>query len=416
MKQFFFLSILCCLLAPLSHALTITGTITDAKTGQIVPGIYLEVQDSGRLQPATAGRTTPTGAYIINVSGTPFLGQVFRITVAPACGSSRQVLVSYTGSSTITANIAVCLGASNYSLYGRVHLGSGNMNVSATIHVIGVGVDTASLDSVVVYHDSFQTISGSGGLFFKQYPQLPRARLMMKAELNPGHSEFGAYIPTYFNTGPGWQTATRLTNKNYISDTADIYMIDTIGTSGPGCISGFARGNGSLLPGRIVVLTNALNIAMAYTYTDANGQFSFRNLGLGTYKIHGDVVPKLNPALTMTLTGTKPCVNNLVFEETSTTFSARVETLAVGSAAGNALDDLKPAPNPVSDELRIDGASKIEGSKQLHVRDVSGRVIARQTFGHGEELRLNTSGWPAGMYFLQLHTGIGAQSYRVSKQ
>jgi len=404
---------LCCLIGPLSHALDFTGQVIDAKTGLGVPGIMVTVQDSGGRAAPVQKKTDNFGQYFISWSSAVTIGSVYRVSVAPACGVSQSNMVSYSGASSIVTDFYVCQGALNYQLQGQVKL-KGNNNGRVNLELISIGTGTGSSDTVAKVEASFNTINGTNGAFAYALRTIPAGRLLLKATLETGHLNYGAYLPTYFNSFASWSTATQLNNYSFIGDTTNIIMLDTVRPTGTGCISGVARSGSTLLANKIIILINGGNAAVGFTYTDGSGRFAFNNLAFGTYKIYGDAVPKLNPALTLTLTGTKPCISNLVFEETPTSFSARLEVLSV-SNVNDPLSQLTPSPNPAQQSISINGAEKITGGKQLSVRDISGRVIDSREFRAGEVLQLNTASWPAGMYFLQLQTAIGAQTYRVSK-
>jgi hypothetical protein len=411
-KQFFLFLTLCCLIGPLSHALDFTGSVVDAKTGLGVNGIMVTVEDSaGRA--ISRIKTDAFGQYSIPWPSTPTIGGIFKVSIPAACGVPQTIIVSYSGATPIRTDFNVCQGALPYQIQGQVKL-KGNNNGRVKLELLSIGTTAGSTDSVATVMHTFNTANGTNGSFSTQLPVIPAGRLILKATLEPGHINYGAYLPTYYSSATSWSTAKPVTNNTFISDTSNIIMVDTVRTVGAGCISGFARSGPNPLSNKIIILLNGGNAAVGFAYTDGSGRFSFNNLGLGTYKIYGDVVPKLNPTLTLTLTATKPCISDLLFEETSTSFSARIGVLAVGSN-GSLLDQLTPSPNPVQQSLSIPGAEKIAGSKQLSVRDLSGRIIATQEFNAGENLRLNTAMWPSGMYFLQLRTTIGTQSYRISR-
>ncbi len=417
MKQLLFLSILCCLISPLSHAQTFSGTVTDARTGQVVPGIYVFLQDSLATMPLKSTTTNALGAYSISASGTPVLGRSFRLYPGTACGVLRpNQFVRYTGTNPMVVNLSVCQGATSYRLQGNVSTGAVSSTGYAMLDLFSVGLDSIGNDTVVKHVRRFVTMPGTNGAFAEPFQFIPEGRLYLKASLDSSHPGYGAFLPTYLRSAQSWQTATVLTNAAFISDTSSITMIDTVRPSGPGCISGWARSTtGQGLWGRIIILTNGSNAAAGFTITDAQGHFEFTNLALGTYKVHGDVIPKLNPALTMTLTGTRPCISSILFEESNTMFAARLMALGVASGNGSILDELLPVPNPAQGLFRLQGSEKISGPKQVTVLDISGRIIAREEYTAGSGVALNAQLWPAGTYFIRLQTSLGVQTYRVSK-
>jgi hypothetical protein len=66
---------------------------------------------------------------------------------------------------------------------------------------------------------------------------------------------------------------------------------------------------------------------------------------------------------------------------------------------------LAVSPNPVSDKLNLKLADAIPGEYRLIAYDLSGRVMATQILNvttTAYESAVNTSAWPAGLYYVQL--------------
>jgi hypothetical protein len=175
-----------------------------------------------------------------------------------------------------------------------------------------------------------------------------------------------------------------------------------------------STGVGDPLKGRILLLTDASGQAVAFTYSDAGGQFSFSNLDYGTYQIFGDAWGKDNPPLTVTLSSASPSVSNIVFEENSSAFRGHYD--AVGVPAEPGLASLSVYPNPASSYVSVQGLAAIEGDKQVLLRDIHGRLLSTTHVKAGLDASIPTSQLPPGMYLLQVQTARGTEHYKFIRQ
>ena len=416
MKYLFFL--LCGLLAaPALRAVTITGMVTDAKNYQPVAGLLVNIYDSaGSFNISTV--TNSGGLYTAALPFTPALGaKVIASTIG--CGVVVTTNVHYSGVNMSGANLSVCSGVSLYTLQGSVQLHRPN-NGQARLYLIQKIFNTSVMDTTFSIIDSFATTLSGGG-FSRAYTAIPAGILFLKAELLPSHPEYRKYLPGYYSSAITYSNAARLTSTNFIaSDTIIISMTSTADTSGVGSIggeviagAGKATAPGDPVPNRILVLTNSSNVPVRYTYSNSGGYFRFDSLAYGTYKIFGDVLGKNNPAITITITAAKPEYVDILFTETSKTFSAQIRGLGV--AANGTATDIIPFPNPVSDELGFTRTEGIKGSKTLTICDMQGVVLLKQTFSDGQDVAVKTGFLPAGMFIVTLQTDAGTARFHVLK-
>jgi len=69
--------------------------------------------------------------------------------------------------------------------------------------------------------------------------------------------------------------------------------------------------------------------------------------------------------------------------------------------------DISVYPNPVRDELQVRFNIKKSGDFIVEVQDVSGRLIRQQLYKQvkpGDLIKLNTSAFTEGLYFIKLYT------------
>jgi hypothetical protein len=397
-----------------AFAATLNGTVTNNITGAPVAGQAVYVLDSIGTWKDTV-ITNASGAYSFNVPATVPTGHPLMAYTA-GCGGMAYWNGAYSGSS-MTANFTSCTGTGN-TLHGTVSLGSTANNGQAMIYLINEYRDTVTHTSILTAIDSFLTAS-TGGTFSKTYATVPGGKLLLKAALRPTHPAYASFLPTYYSSSVSWSSAAPLSASNFGTVTTNINMIGGTNPGGPGFISGDvllgankSAAVGDPMPGKIMILADAANKPMAYTYTDAKGHFEFNNLPFGTYRIFGDVMGKANPALEVSMPTTTPKIAGIVFEESSTSFKGHINALGTGIPAE--LASVKVFPNPATNYVQVDGLAAVKGDKTITVRGVNGAVISSQTTS-SSSLRIATDQLPAGMYILQVATGAATASFRFVK-
>lgn len=77
---------------------------------------------------------------------------------------------------------------------------------------------------------------------------------------------------------------------------------------------------------------------------------------------------------------------------------------------------LKLVPNPASAAFGIEFEGLFSFPAQLNVLNVNGRVVYRRLLSKPGRIRVVTSGWPAGIYFVQMRNAQAVHSARLSLQ
>jgi hypothetical protein len=415
MKQFSLLVALFCCLAGTSYAVNITGKLTNTTTSSPLSGQLVYVMDS-MTNWSDSTLTNSTGDYTFTIpTGAAFTGNGFLLFTR-ACGAYNQAWAWYS-STGVSANLAVACGTP-FTIHGSVTLGGVANSGPARVYLITKTLDVTLMDTVLTAIDSFNT--GTGGTYSKSYAAMPAGTLLLKAALLPAHSSYWSYVPTYYVNALVWSNALALNSSNFnASNLTNINMISGTNSGGPGFIGGQVllganktSGVGDPLSSRMIILTNSTGTPIRYTYSDASGHYSFSNLAVGTYKLFGDAWGKTNPAFTLTLTATKPTVNNLTFEENSSSFFAHFGGLGITASQ---LKDVAVYPNPVTDRLYISGLNSIEGAKSVVLSDLTGATIQSQTYTNGQSVELSTTSLVPGIYMLHLTTEAGSASFRIVK-
>jgi hypothetical protein len=341
------------------------------------------------------------------------------ITYAPgSCGRIVRDFL-YTGAN--ISHVDTLCYAANYGIAGTVRKQGGGIAANAKVWLITESLDSTTTPYSTVLTAIDSTVSNASGRYYFGRSTMLYDAIHVKAALQPSDPAYSSFLPTYADSSLSWSTAyTPLTfvwsqHKNDF----DISLRGGTNPGGPGFIGGnvLVGANkqtavGGPLSGRILLLTDAAGKAVAYTYSDASGMFSFGNLPLQSYLLFGDAWGKTNPPLSITLSAGSDSVTNVLFEENSTTFQGSFSSLAVTENA--ALKNLLLFPNPAGDRLFIGGLNSISGAKTVVIRDVTGARISSQQ--PGPDGGLETKSLPAGVYLLQLQTQQGAGNFRFVKQ
>ncbi len=244
-----------------------------------------------------------------------------------------------------------------------------------------------------------QTITVSNGTYLADSLQTG----MYHVRFTPDPVLFPGVAPLYYTNGDTWTTADAiglpcfLNNGNINSNTLNVM-------SGSGIISGnividttYLKVMTEPLVGALVKLFNASNVAIAYTYSDVNGNYQFQNVETGTYTVRLDVpyIPQLNEHA-ISLVGNQVIIgadfsvlmNGITAEDNvQLGINEKVETLVT------------TYPNPASDKLFINnGSGKTFG---FTIMTIEGQLVHTGIAGIGMN-ELNISDLSNGIYFIRI--------------
>lgn len=270
-----------------------------------------------------------------------------------------------------------------------------------------------------------QQVADSAHIYSFVMPQVGSGcQLLVKAAFTPNSSHYANYLPTYYaGTGTAgsllWSGATAITaaGSNY-----NFTMVAGTNPGGPGFVGGSVlvganKGTaiGDPIEGRILLLTDMNDNAVAYTYTDALGEFSFSGLANGTYKLFGDQWGKSNPVLYVTVDANNQNINNIVFEENDTKFEGHFVWATNVTNVNSNLSQVSVYPNPVQGQINVEGLNSIKGAKTITVTSVTGAVIFNQTFNEGQAVSIAADNLSAGLYMLDVKTTEGNKTFKLVK-
>jgi hypothetical protein len=132
----------------------------------------------------------------------------------------------------------------------------------------------------------------------------------IRATLLPTSAYYGQYVPTYYIDAANWNYAT-LIELGQPNNPYNIHM-HHVNSYAPGngningtiVQNGKYNGNGTPAVNVEVLLLDISNQILAFTMTNANGEFSFTEMAMGTYKVYPEMIEKVTTPSTVILDAT----------------------------------------------------------------------------------------------------------------
>ncbi|MDX2000847.1 MAG: PKD domain-containing protein [Chitinophagales bacterium] len=307
---------------------------------------------------------------------------------------------------TYCESVTVGSNTNNYSISGSIY--HGNTTASAAM-VYLISLDSTNLVLV--------RTSGVNAQGIYQFSNLASGQYLVKAALTPNDPDYSDYLPTYFGDELFWADATFIT-VGPDQTGQDIHLVQGSNPGGPGFVGGSifngANKSGDPAADVQVMLLNMDNTPVQYTFTDAAGEFSFDNVGYGTYKVYAEVLGKPTYPNIVTVSAATEVVSDLriIIEDESVISGVEALPSYVKSVS------LFPNPAVNNAVLRIDAVQ--EGSVNYSLVNMLGQEIITgvQQLNIGRnELSLELTGKAAGIYFLSLQGDNGNMAtIKISKQ
>ena len=272
-----------------------------------------------------------------------------------------------------------------------------------------------ALDSSMSYN-LFATIAlDSLGYYAYNYVSVPPVTpsFIIKASLNTSSPQYANYFPTYFVQTLNWYNAATVTPSSN-TEFHYIYLVAVpTNPTGNGTIGGSVSGNGksTSVSGAEVILMDASNNPLAVKFTDANGNYSFINLAMGTYKIVVEIVGENCTVVSITLSSGNPIANSTNFIVNGANITASVEESQWFS---NHISDIYP--NPSNGNASIDFSLLKSNKISIKIFNNLGQLmlINENEYSVGShKVILNTNQLSVGIYTIQI---IADNSARIIKK
>ncbi|HYD20876.1 MAG TPA: T9SS type A sorting domain-containing protein [Flavipsychrobacter sp.] len=364
--------------------------------------------------------TNSSGNYSINIpTSTPVNTLIDIYTTDSICFVNHTDSVFYTNQMNLVSNFTFCSNTTtNYAVSGQITTGTSGAD-AAIVYLIQQVYDSNTQITTLTAIDSAAADTQSG-YYTMPIPTNYNGVLKVKAALLPISTDYASYLPTYYSSSLTWNGTGVQTISGVMNTTANISLIAGTNPGGPAFIGGDVTQGankstavGDPLAGRIMLLTNAANQAVAYTYSDANGHFSFPSLAYGSYKLFGDALGKTNVVLSFTLDANTPNLPDMDFRENDDEFWGTLWPASVATTPE--LAAVNVYPNPATDVVNIKGLDAINGAKTVTISSINGAVVFSASYQQNEEVSIPVFQLGSGLYMLQIATEKGSSIYKIAK-
>ncbi|MDR3680773.1 MAG: PKD domain-containing protein [Flavipsychrobacter sp.] len=310
---------------------------------------------------------------------------------------------------TDTISQTVTCGSPINSISGNILIDStGNpMNPTFKVWLINFDSATNSLSAV----DSVNVIGSfwSGNYTFSNESA---GSYRVKAALTNGPTSGTAAVPTYGYDSLYWHGANVISYSGYgINGANDIHLLNGTVTSGPGFVSGNVSAGankgtqttGMPVANLTIFLENMSSKVLAYTITDASGNYHFSNFPTGSYKIYPEDLGYITAPAILTVGTTQ--ITNADFMEhtiskTITPISEGLVNITESTASFNVF------PNPANSIVNISWTSKTAlKNANVCITDVVGRRIFDTDLdmsNYTGYTHINLSSLTSGVYFISI--------------
>ncbi|MCF8463684.1 MAG: carboxypeptidase regulatory-like domain-containing protein [Flavobacteriales bacterium] len=296
---------------------------------------------------------------------------------------------------TITVGSNNCYGY----ISGEVYAGSNNQPLDeGMVYLILFDSLTNTLTAI----DSLP-IDSSNFFFFGP---LACGDYLIKAAATLGSQYYNGHIPTYYGNSPFWGFAQTVSIGQVNTQvTTDVTLIAANNPGGPGFIGGDVTQGanktdlGDPLSGILVMLFDLSGNAIAYTYTDGNGEFGFSNLAYGTYQVYVEALGVQTIPAIVTIGENEPSVDNVQILVSESLISTGIEEFDFDGAISDVY------PNPVGIDASIRFNLEKEVMVDISILDLAGRMITTHTVsvaGGENAVSISTGQLKDGYYFLNI--------------
>lgn len=384
-----------------------TGPCVASFTHSLNPngGVYFQGyanQNAVQYQWSFGDGTSGSGQYINHVYSNP---GTYTVCLTVFNNSGCQ--------DTYCAQVSYGNNNSGYCMSGNVNAGTPNQPVDyALVYLISYDSQTNMLTAVDT------TLADSSGYF--SFCQIPAGQYLVKAALTPNSVYYSNYLPTYYGNSLFWDYATEVTVGGFVYPNVTINLIGGNNPGGPGFIGGDVtqganktNGPGDPIESVLVMLLDMNDDPIGYTYTNAQGQFSFSNLAYGTYKVYAEV-PGLNtiPAV-VTIDANTQQIDNIHIFQSTTELSTGIENTL--DDTGLMMSDIYPNPSASEAFITIELTRQVDVT--VNVYTTTGQLASSELLQLGagsQQVEINTTGLNDGIYFVQFTESEGM--FNVNKR
>ncbi len=253
---------------------------------------------------------------------------------------------------------------------------------------------------------SAETNIEKGGSFL--FEKVPPGTYYIYAMLTPGSSYFFGFMPTYYISSVSWQNAGIISTFG----PSILYKVNLVS------IMNYNQGN-AVITGNInwtgnpvnegapasnvqIILLNKAGEPVAYTFSDSDGNYEFRNLEYGEYTLRAEMRGKATGTADVNLSQSTGNANiNFGVNEAAITILSMDESVKSKMRVGN------PYPNPVAETLNLDVNAPNSQNAVVDIFDAQGRTVHSESIylsAGNNRISISTRVLKKGMYILRVNT------------
>lgn len=309
-----------------------------------------------------------------------------------------------------------------------------NINVTPPNVISGLVIvdSTSNLDSYKVWLITFDsstnilsavdsqtiaTMAGSGSYYFGGKAA---GSYRTKAALYNGPTSGTGHVPTYHDSALLWSNAQVINHTGGSSTGKHIYMRTGTLTSGPGFVGGNVsqganKGTANGIPGMTIFLLDNNNNPVTYAVTDANGDYSFSNLPVGSYKVHPEDMNYATTAASFNITQSQTAHIDINFERSNSQKTIVPIASGISNINNNELV-FSAYPNPATDVININWSKLTDEVATVTITDISGKKVFSAEMKMDTNAAINISTIQSGFYFLNIATESGSNTQKLMIQ
>ncbi len=304
-------------------------------------------------------------------------------------------------------------------IYGTISVDNSSAG-DAIVYLIDLVNDSSGI--ILVAIDSTTTTTGN-----YSFSNVAPGNYYVKAALSASNPLYYNYMPSYYANNLlsigalHWTNAATVTVAQSSSAVnVSFSLIPGINAGGPGFIGGLVSqganktaGAGNPLEGVLVILLNENDVPVAYTNSNAQGEFEFDNLSHGTYKVYAEVAGIPTTPVVYTIDSDNESTDLIRVEVNSTYVDGYI-------ASPSSTNDLTSTtisvyPNPINDVVTIQVIDEIGETANISIINMNGQIVLQETVVLAGSTVINTSDISKGYYLMDIQIGDHSSFIKVVK-
>lgn len=257
-------------------------------------------------------------------------------------------------------------------------------------------------------------ITGGGNIAAYAFQNKAAGSYRVKAAVVSGTTGASSFVPTYAPSTAYWSSANVIIHTGGTSSNNNIQMITGTWTGGPGFVGGNIsqganKGTTGGVAGMLVMLRNAQNDVIRFTYTDGNGDYSFGNIAAGTYNVYPEAINYSTiPSAALNVASGPYNISGVDFTQNATQIHPGTTSVQTASK-----DMFRLYPNPSHGLVTINWSSDVSGKANIQVADITGRIVFTTEAATSSVTKLDLSALGSGVYFIKIATDKAQHSEKL---